>query len=380
VTRDGSLSGIKRERGAIETPNNACEEVMPYSLSRICNESDATLPRRLIGVYGLLIGGNVVVWTWALVALHDHAVLLGSAFLAYTFGLRHAVDADHIAAIDNSTRKLMQQGQRPVGVGLYFSLGHSAVVVLMSIAVGLAAAQISSRFEAFKAVGGIIGTCASALFLLLLAVFNLMILVPVYRAFRAVKRGEPFAENDFDMLLNNRGLLARLFRPISKMVTKSWHLFPIGFLFGLGFDTATEVALLGIAATQAANGVGFGTLLVFPALFTAGMSLVDTTDGVLMLGAYGWAFMKPIRKLYYNLTITAISVIVAVLIGSIEMLGMIGDAFKLEGPFWNFVGGLNDNFGVLGYVIIGVFAASWVASVLIYRASGNDDLELQARA
>lgn len=352
---------------------------MPGFMSRIWNESDADLRRRLIGVYGLLIGANVLVWLWALVALHDHAVLLGSAFLAYTFGLRHAVDADHIAAIDNSTRKLMQQGQRPVGVGLYFSLGHSAVVVLMSIAVGLATAEVSSHFEDFKAVGGIIGTSASALFLLLLALFNFIILVSVYRAFRAVKRGEPFAENDFDMLLNNRGFLARLFRPLFQMVTKSWHLFPIGFLFGLGFDTATEVALLGIAATQAANGVAVGTLLVFPALFTAGMSLVDTTDGVLMLGAYGWAFMKPIRKLYYNLTITAVSVVVAVLIAGIETLGLIGEAFKLEGPFWDFVGTLNDNFGVLGYVIIGVFAASWIASVLIYRARGYDDLEVQAR-
>lgn len=363
----------------MKRPTHA-RNVMPGFLSRMWNESEAELRRRLIGVYGVLIGGNMLVWLWALTAFHGHAALLGTAFLAYTFGLRHAVDADHIAAIDNSTRKLMQQGQRPVGVGLYFSLGHSTVVVLMSIAVGFATAQISSHFADFKAVGGIIGTSASALFLLLLALFNLTILVSVYRAFRAVKRGEPFAENDFDMLLNNRGLLARLFRPLSQMVTKSWHLFPIGFLFGLGFDTATEVALLGIAATQAAKGAAFGTLLVFPALFTAGMSLVDTTDGVLMLGAYGWAFMRPIRKLYYNLTITALSVVVALLIGGIEMLEVIGDAFRLEGPFWNFVEATNGNLGVLGYVIIGVFAASCIVSVLIYRASGCDDVEVQARA
>jgi nickel/cobalt transporter (NiCoT) family protein len=199
-------------------------------------------------------------------------------------------------------------------------------------------------------------------------------LISVYRTFRAVKSGEPFHEDDFDILLNSRGFLARLFRPLFKMITKSWHLFPIGFLFGLGFDTATEVALFGIAATQAANGVSFGTLLVFPALFTAGMSLVDTTDGVLMLGAYGWAFMKPIRKLYYNLTITAVSVVVAVLIGGIETLGLIGDTFKLEGAFWDLVGALNDNFGLLGYAIIGVFAASWLISVVIYRAKGYDSL------
>jgi len=350
---------------------------MPGYLSRIWNESDADLRGRLIGVYGLLIGANVLVWIWAFVALRDNTVLFGSAFLAYTFGLRHAVDADHIAAIDNSTRKLMQQGQRPVGVGLYFSLGHSLVVILLSVAVGFAASQVSSRFEDLKAVGGIIGTIASAAFLFLLALFNLIVLVSVYRTFQAVKRGEPFSEDDFDILLNSRGFLARLFRPLFRTVTKSWHLFPIGFLFGLGFDTATEVALFGIAATQAANGASFGKLLVFPALFTAGMSLVDTTDGVLMLGAYGWAFMKPIRKLYYNLTITAVSVVVAVLIGGIETLGLIGDTFKFEGPFWDFIGALNDNFGMLGYAIIGVFAASWIASIVIYRVKRYDDLEAQ---
>jgi high-affinity nickel-transport protein len=350
---------------------------MPESLSRISNEDGSSLRGRLIGVYALLIGANILVWIWAIVALRQNAVLLGSTFLAYTFGLRHAVDADHIAAIDNSTRKLMQQGQRPVGVGLYFSLGHSLVVVLMSVAVGFATAEVSSRFEDFKAVGGIISTCASATFLFLLAIFNLVVLISVYRTFRAVKNGAPFHEGDFDILLNSRGFLARIFRPLFRMITKSWHLFPIGFLFGLGFDTATEVALFGIAATQAASGVAFGTLLVFPALFTAGMSLVDTTDGVLMLGAYGWAFMKPIRKLYYNLAITAVSVIVAVLIGGIETLGLIGDAFKLEGAFWDLIGALNDNFGLLGYAIIGVFVASWLISVLIYRARGYDSLDVK---
>jgi high-affinity nickel-transport protein len=349
-------------------------------LLRIWNERDPALRRRLIGVYGLLIGANVLVWVWAFVVLHDNAVLFGSAFLAYTFGLRHAVDADHIAAIDNSTRKLLQQGQRPVGIGLYFSLGHSAVVVLMAVAVGFATAEVTSRFEAFKAVGGIVATTASASFLFLLALFNMMVLISVYRSFCAVNRGEPFDEDDFDILLNSRGFLARLFRPLFNMVTRSWNLFPIGFLFGLGFDTATEVALFGIAATEARNGASFGTLLVFPALFTAGMSLIDTTDGVLMLGAYGWAFMKPIRKLYYNLTITAVSVVVAVLIGGIETLGLIGDSLKLQGSFWQLIGILNDNFGVLGYIIIAIFAASWIASVVIYRAMGYDTLGDKAAA
>jgi nickel/cobalt transporter (NiCoT) family protein len=349
-------------------------------LSRIWSKRDRALRRRLVVVYGLLIGANVLVWIWAFVVLHDNAVLFGSAFLAYTFGLRHAVDADHIAAIDNSTRKLLQQGQRPVGTGLYFSLGHSAVVVLMSFAVGVATAEVTSRFQDLKPVGGIVATTASASFLFLLAIFNMVVLLSVYRTFSAVKRGEPFSEDDFDILLNSRGLLARLFRPLFNMVTRSWHLLPIGFLFGLGFDTATEVALFGISATEARNGASFDTLLVFPALFTAGMSLIDTTDGVLMLGAYGWAFMKPIRKLYYNLTITAVSVVVAVLIGGIETLGLIGDSFKLNGTFWDFIGLLNDHFGVLGYIIIAVFAASWIASIVIYRAMGYDALGSKAAA
>ncbi len=349
-------------------------------VSRIWNESDSSVRGRLIGLYALLIGANIFVWIWAFVGLRGNAVLFGSAFLAYTFGLRHAVDADHIAAIDNSTRKLMQMGQRPVAVGCYFSLGHSLVVFLLAIAVGFAASEVTGRFDDLKAFGDIFGALASAVFLFLLASFNIIVLISVWRTFQAVKRGEPFQEDDFDLLLNNRGFLARIFRPLFKVVTKSWHMFPIGFLFGLGFDTATEVALFGISATQAANGASFGTLLVFPALFTAGMALIDATDGVLMLGAYGWAFMKPVRKLYYNITITAVSVVVAVLIGGIEILGLIGDTFKLEGPFWDGIGALNDNFGVLGYVIIGVFALSWLLSVVIYRVRGYDDIEIEAKA
>ena len=297
-------------------------------LSRVLDQGGTDLRRRLIAICSILIGANVLIWAWAVSVLYNHPVLLGTALLAYTFGLRHAVDADHIAAIDNATRKLMRAGQRPVAVGFFFSLGHSVVVLLLSVAVGFAAAEVSFRFDNLKAVGGIVGTSASALFLFLLALFNVLVLISVYRTFQAVKRGKPFVEQDFDILLNNRGFLARLFRPLFRLVTQSWHLFPIGFLFGLGFDTATEVALFGISAVQASSGMSLATILVFPALFTAGMSLVDTTDGVLMLGAYGWAFMKPIRKLYYNMTITAVSVIVAVVIGGIETLGLIGDTWK----------------------------------------------------
>jgi high-affinity nickel-transport protein len=351
---------------------------MPGIVSSVLNEGGADLRRRLIAIYAVLIGGNILIWFWALVALGDRPVLLGTALLAYTFGLRHAVDADHIAAIDNVTRKLMQQGQRPVGVGLFFSLGHSAVVVIMSVGVAFAASEVASRVDSWKAVGGIISTSASALFLFAIALINVVVLISVYRTFQAVKRGEPFLEDDFDILLNKRGFLSRIFRPLFRLVTESWHMLAIGFLFGLGFDTATEVALFGISSAQAVNGMSFSAIMVFPALFTAGMSLVDTTDGVLMLGAYGWAFMKPIRKLYYNMTITAVSVVVAVLIGGLETLNLVGDQLGLTegGGFWGAIGSLNDNFGVLGYMIIGLFSAAWLLSYAIYKVKRFDDLEI----
>jgi high-affinity nickel-transport protein len=350
-------------------------------ISRILSGGDANLHSRLFGVYGLLTGANILIWLWALAVLHDKPVLLGTAFLAYAFGLRHAVDADHIAAIDNATRKLMQQGQRPVTVGLNFSLGHSAIVIAMSVAVAFAAKAMTDRFDIMKSVGGIISTSISALFLFAIAIVNIIVLISVYRTFQAVKRGEPFVDSDFDLLLNSRGFLTRFFRPLFRLVTKSWHMLPIGFLFGLGFDTASEVALFGISATQAADGVSLATILVFPMLFTAGMTLVDTTDGVLMLGAYGWAFLKPIRKLYYNMTITAVSVAVAVIVGGLETLNLIGDQLGLTdgGGFWGAIGDINDNFGVLGYVIIGTFVAAWLGSIAFYKIRRYDELEVNAR-
>ncbi len=350
---------------------------MPGFVARILNEGDADLRRRLIAIYAVLIGANVLAWLWAFIVLHEHPLLLGTALLAYTFGLRHAVDADHIAAIDNVTRKLMQKGQKPVGVGFFFSLGHAAVICLMSVTIGFAASAVTSRFDSMKALGSVISTSASALFLFAIAIMNMVVLSAVYRSFQAVRQGKPFVADDLDLLLNNRGFLARIFRPLFGLVTQSWHLLLIGFLFGLGFDTATEVALFGISSAQATDGVSFTTIMVFPALFTAGMSAVDTTDGVLMLGAYGWAFDKPIRKLYYNMTITAVSIIVAVLIGGIETLGLIEDQFEMKGPFWDFIGALNEHFGILGYVIIGIFVMSWLASVLIYRFNHYDDLDVR---
>ncbi len=355
---------------------------MPGIASNVLNEGGADLRRRLITMYAVLIGGNVLAGLWAFVTLSDQPVMLGTALLAYTFGVRHAVDADHIAAIDNVTRKLMQQGQRPLGVGFFFALGHSTVVVFMSVGVAFAASELTSRFDSMKAVGGIISTSASATFLFAIALVNILVLVSVYRTFQAVKRGEPFADDDYDILLNSRGVLARIFRPLFRLVTKSWQMLAIGFLFGLGFDTATEVALFGISSTQAVNGMSFSSIMVFPALFTAGMSLVDTTDGVLMLGAYGWAFMKPIRKLYYNMTITAVSVVVAVVIGGLETLNLIGDQLGLMdgGGFWGAIGTINDNFGILGYVIIGIFVLSWIGSVLFYKFKRYDELEIKVAA
>ena len=348
---------------------------MRTSFLRLFNDRDTELARRIAGIYGVLIAANVVAWLWALIAFHDYPVLIGTAFLAYTFGLRHAVDADHIAAIDNVTRKLMQDGKKPIAVGLFFSLGHSTIVVLASAAIALATTQIEGHFGIVKIVGGVIGTTVSVVFLFLVAAANFVVLCAVYRTFRRVRRGGVYVEEDVNHLLAQRGFLGRLFRPAFRLVSRSWHMYPLGILFGLGFDTATEIGLLGISATEASKGLPIWSIMVFAALFTAAMSLIDTTDGVLMLGAYGWALTKPVRKLYYNLTITSVSVLVAVLIGGIEALGLVADRMKLEGPFWSFVGALNGHFGSLGYLIIAIFVASWLISIAIYRFGRFDRLE-----
>lgn len=346
------------------------------AVAKLFNDQDADLGGKIAALYCVLVAANVLAWIWALVAFHDYPVLIGTAFLAYTFGLRHAVDADHIAAIDNVTRKLMQEGKRPISVGLFFSLGHSTVVVLGSIGVAVAASALEGRFNSFKIIGGTIGTLVSAGFLFLVAAANLLILLSVYHTFQQVRRGGTLVEEDLDHLLTHRGLLGRVFRPMFRLVARSWHMYPLGFLFGLGFDTATEIGLLGISAAEASKGLPIWSIMVFPALFTAGMTLIDTTDGVLMLGAYKWAFTKPIRKLYYNLTITFVSVLVAVLIGGIEALGLAADQLKLEGPFWRWIGALNDNFGSLGYLIIAIFAGSWIVSIAIYRLGRFNSLEV----
>jgi high-affinity nickel-transport protein len=345
-------------------------------LRKLFDDEAGDTRSKIVAIYVLLIGFNVAAWVWALVAFRHYPVLLGTAFLAYSFGLRHAVDADHIAAIDNVTRKLMQQGKRPVAVGLMFSLGHSTIVVVGSIAIAATTLALQHRMDAARAIGGIVGTLVSTIFLFAIGIVNVVVLRSIYKAFQRVRRGEPYVEEDFDLLLGSRGFLARLFRPVFNMVRSSWHMYPLGVLFGLGFDTATEIGLLGISAAEASKGLPIGSILVFPALFAAGMSLIDTTDNILMLGAYGWAFVKPVRKLYYNITITSVSILVAFAVGGIEALGLLSEQFHLTGAPWSFIGKLNNNFGLLGYVIVGLFALSWVVSIAVYKWWGLDHLEL----
>jgi high-affinity nickel-transport protein len=329
---------------------------------------------RIFAIYSLLALLNAGAWIAAVVAFRHFPVLLGTAFLAYSFGLRHAVDADHIAAIDNVTRKFMQEGKRPVAVGFLFSLGHSTVVLLGSIALAWTTLALQHRMDGIRAVGGVIGTLVSTFFLFSIAAMNLVVLQSIYRTFVKVRAGEPYVEEDLDLLLANRGLLGRVFRPMFRMITRSWHMYPLGVLFGLGFDTATEIGVLGISATEASKGLPLGALLIFPLLFAAGMSLVDTTDNILMLGAYGWAFVKPIRKLYYNLTITSVSVVVALAVGGIEALGLIGERFHLKGSFWEAVARLNENFGTLGYCIVALFVLSWILSVVYFKWRRFDEV------
>jgi nickel/cobalt transporter (NiCoT) family protein len=343
-----------------------------------CRSAAKGIRGKIAGIYGLLLLFNAGAWIWALVAFRKHPLLMGTALLAYSLGLRHAVDADHIAAIDNVTRKLMQAGKRPVAVGFLFSLGHSTIVVLGTAMLAAGAMALQQHIEAARQVGGLIGTMVSTLFLFGIAAANLIVLRSIYRAFERVRRGGEYEEEDLDLLLANGGLLARLLRPVFAMIRSSWHMYPLGLLFGLGFDTATEIGLLGLSASEASRGLSFLSILVFPALFAAGMSLVDTTDNILMLGAYGWAFVKPVRKLYYNMTITLVSAIVALAVGGIEALGLMANQLGLAGTGWDLVRKLNDNFGVLGYMIIAIFALSWLVSLAIYKWKRLDDLELGA--
>jgi nickel/cobalt transporter (NiCoT) family protein len=366
------------ERGPAVVAGAARRGGLSRAFGNLRGKGPGGLGGRIAGIYAVLALFNAGAWLWAVVAFHGYPVLLGTAFLAYSFGLRHAVDADHIAAIDNVTRKLMQENKRPVAVGLMFSLGHSTVVVVGSLALAAAALKLQQHVALLRSWGEVIGTLVSSFFLLAIAAVNLVILASVFRTFQNVRRGQPYVEEDLNLLLANRGFLARIFRRLFAMIRRSWHMYPLGLLFGLGFDTATEIGVLGISAAEASRGLPLVSIVVFPVLFAAGMSLIDTTDNVLMLGAYGWAYVKPIRKLYYNVTITFVSVVVALVVGGVEALGLLGGQMHLQGSFWGFVARLNNNFGALGYCIIAIFALSWIGSIAVYRLRGFEKLELQA--
>lgn len=333
--------------------------------------------RRAMYLLGALIAVNIIAWIWALVEFSDNSVLMGMAFLAYGFGLRHAVDADHIAAIDNVTRKLMQQGKTPIAVGTFFSLGHSTIVILASMAIAATAMAFKNDMAFFKETGGLIGTMVSAAFLLLFALLNFVILVSVYKKFRQVKAGKTYNDEELDLLVtNNGGVLARVFRRVFNMVNKSWHMYPVGFLFGLGFDTATEIGVLGLSAVSASNGMNLWSIMVFPILFAVGMALIDSLDNFVMIGAYGWAFSKPVRKLYYNITITAASVVIALFIGGIEALGLIAEKLNLSGGIWTPILNISENLAEMGYWIIGMFILCWLISAINYYVRGYDKLSV----
>jgi high-affinity nickel-transport protein len=304
----------------------------------------------------------------ARLSLSGKAFGFGVGLTAYTLGLRHAFDADHIAAIDNTTRKLMSDGQRPLAVGFFFSLGHSTVVFALALLLVTGVKTIvgpvqddSSRLHHYT---GLIGTSVSGAFLYLIAILNVIVLAGILRVFVRLRRGD-YDETELEQQLQNRGLLNRLLGRFTKSITKSWHMYPIGFLFGLGFDTATEIALLVLAGTSAAAGLPAYAILCLPVLFTAGMCLLDTIDGSFMNFAYGWTFSNPVRKIYYNITITGLSVAVALLIGSIELLGLFAGQLGWRGPFWDWLGGIDLN--TVGFVVVGMFVVTWAVALLVWR-------------
>jgi len=298
----------------------------------------------------------------------DKTLGLGVGLTAYTLGLRHAFDADHISAIDNTTRKLMSDGQRPLSVGFYFSLGHSTVVfglaLLLSVGVKAIIGPVEDDGSALHHYTGLIGTSVSGVFLLLIAFINIVVLAGILKVFREMRSGT-YNEAELEDQLNKRGLINRIFGGLMKSITKPWQMYPIGVLFGLGFDTATEVALLVLAGTSAAAGLPWYAILCLPVLFAAGMSLLDTADGTFMNFAYGWAFLKPVRKVYYNITITGLSIAVALVIGGIELLSLLAQQLNWVGGFWDWINGLDIN--LLGFIIVGLFVVTWIASLLIWR-------------
>jgi high-affinity nickel-transport protein len=325
--------------------------------------------RRVGGMTGVIVGLHVVGFGILLLLVVPHGAFgLGVGITAYTLGLRHAFDADHIGAIDNTTRKLMNEGQRPLSVGFFFSLGHSTIVFLLGLLVvggirGLSGA-VQNHDSTLHQATGLVGPLVSGSFLLLIGVLNLLILVSILRVFRRMRAGA-FDEHELERQLDSRGFMNRLYGRATRAIRKPWQMYPLGCLFGLGFDTATEVALLVLAGGAAASGLPWYAIVCLPVLFAAGMSLFDTIDGAFMNFAYGWAFSKPVRKIYYNITVTALSVAVALVIGAIELMAVLADKLNLTGQPWEFVANLDLN--LVGYVIVGLFVLTWAVAHAVWH-------------
>ena len=332
--------------------------------------------RRAAVLAGVIVALHIVGFfiLLALVVPNDYSLGTSGAFglgvgiTAYTLGLRHAFDADHIGAIDNTTRKLMSEGQRPMSVGFFFALGHSTIVFALGALVTLGVRGVSGAVQddgsTLHQATGLVGPAVSGSFLLLIGILNLVILVSIVGIFRRMRHGE-FDERELEEQLNSRGLMNRIYGRATRAVRKPWHMYPLGLLFGLGFDTATEVSLLVLAGGAAAGGLPFYAIVCLPILFAAGMTLFDTIDGAFMNFAYGWAFSKPIRKIFYNITITGLSVAVALLIGTLELLSVLADKLGLSGGLWDVVSTLDLN--VVGYVVVGVFVATWAIAIVVWR-------------
>jgi high-affinity nickel-transport protein len=330
---------------------------------------------RVAGMATVVVLLNVVGWALLAAAVGHHFHVsqtklfgLGTGVLAYTLGVRHAFDADHIAAIDNTTRKLVGEGRRPLGVGFFFSLGHSSVVLLLAILLnfGIRALdlQVSQQGSGLHTATNIVGTSVSGTFLYLIALVNLFVLVSITRLYKQMRSGR-YDAAELERQLDKRGVMNRLLGGHAQKIDSSVKMYPVGVLFGLGFDTATEVALLVLAGSAVVGGLPFYAILSLPVLFAAGMCLFDTLDGCFMNFAYDWAFANPVRKVFYNLTITGLSVAVAFFVGTIEILGLIGQEVNLSSPFWDFVRGFNIN--TAGFVIVGLFVATWAAALLYWR-------------
>ena len=314
---------------------------------------------------------HVAGWGLFLYYASSYPALGGLGILAYTFGLRHAFDADHIAAIDNITRKLLQQGRRPMGAGFFFSLGHSTVVFGLAAGLAVAARTVDSHIPAFQTYGGLIGAGVSGTFLWIIGILNLIVLIDIVRVFCDMRQGSLDGER-LEQRLNDRGLMNRFFLGrVSGAVTKSWHMYPLGVLFGLGFDTATEVGLLAVSAGVATHQVPFLAVISLPLLFAAGMSLLDTADGAFMAHAYEWAFRNPVRKVYYNITVTSLSVAIALAIGSVELLQVVAARLRLDSGVWAWLNRLD--FETLGYAIVAMFLATWLVSAAVWKLRRIED-------